>query len=318
MATAQQVGQRLLSLAVTLMTANRFLTREELRTKVYGYSDYVQGDAFARQFARDLDDVKAMGFTVVSGGSDPSSDVKDGYRVLARDALLPPIELTPAEADLVGLASTVWDQPDIAAQVGRAVTKLKSLDAEINPSALDYMRPRLMPTEPAFPILHDACLGHHPVTFSYNGSLRSVNPWKLLFRYRACYLVGEQTNGEQPGARIFKLMRMESLPVASADVFSPPAPHTVAAKAADLEPHESTQRGLLAIRIGTSYDLRSRGEPVEGTVPPGYDLVAITYASEHEIVGRVLEAGSDVLLLEPADLQAVVVARLRTLAGEEA
>ncbi|MDR0848213.1 MAG: WYL domain-containing protein [Propionibacteriaceae bacterium] len=316
MAKSQQIGHRLLSLAVTLMTATRFLTREELRTKVYGYEDYAQGDAFARQLGRDIQDVESMGFTVTTGGSDPASGVVDGYRILAKDALLPPIELTPEEADLVGLASTVWGQPDIAAQVGRAVTKLKALDVEINPSALDYMRPRLMPTEPAFPVLHEACLRHHRVRFEYNGLTREVDPWKLLFRYRACYLVGEQTNGSQPGIRIFKLMRMESLPVESSITFPPPDPELVRAKAADLEPVEPTQSALLAVRTGAGQALRTQGEPVEGDAPPGFDLVAIHYANEHELLGRVLEAGADVLLLEPTDLQGVVVARLKALAKE--
>ncbi len=305
-------SQRLINLVVVLLTAKRFLSREEIRPRVDGYAGKDEA-AFRRMFERDKDELRRMGIAVVTGSNDLDSGEDDAYRIESSSFFLPEIKLTPTEATLVGLASTVWSQDEVAADVRAAVAKLRAAGEEITQDALETLKPRLAAREPAFLTLWQALLARQPVKFTYHQKMRRVNPWRLMLRWGAWYLVCQMRDGSEPKVRIFKLARMETQPELISGHYTAPDPRLVDEKARELEPPAPLSQALLAIRLGAVPQLRRRGQPVDEPAPEGYDLVSLPYAREADIVATVLEAGSNVLVLDPPQVRDQVIARLTSL-----
>jgi len=312
---AEHKTERLINLVIALLATPRFITREQLRRRV---DDYAGRDdqSFQRMFERDKEQLRKLGIALLTGPTDIFSEENDGYRIQPDSYYLPDIHLTALESTLVGLASTVWAEPGIAAEVRQAVTKLRAAGEPVAATTLTTLVPRLTARERAFPVLWQGLIERTPVSFTYHDRRRQVNPWRLTLRNGAWYLIGEEIDltGDDR-VRIFKLARMSDLPRLGQGSFAAPDPALVADKAKSLEPEAPTAEALLAIRHGMAGELRRRGQPVDDPGPAGYDLFLVPYARGDELVGTVLEAGADVVVLQPADVRQEVIAALEQIVG---
>lgn len=312
---AERKTERLINLVIALLATPRFLTREQLRQRVEDYAGR-DDQSFQRMFERDKEQLRELGIVVLTGPTDLLSDENDGYRIQPDSYYLPDIHLTALESTLVGLASTVWAEPAIAAEVHQGVAKLRAAGEPVAPATLGTLVPRLTAREQAFPLLWQALMERRPVEFTYHDRLRQVNPWRLTLRFGAWYLIGQETGGgDDDRVRIFKLARMTDRPRVGQGSFAAPDPALVAAKAKTLEPPAPTAEALLAIRHGLAGELRRRGRPVDQPAPMGYDLVVVPYARGDELVASVVEAGADAVVLAPAELRQGVIAALEQIAG---
>ena len=312
---AQRNSERLLNLVIALLSTPRYLSREQIRTLVEGYDRATSELAFQRMFERDKEDLRALGLEILVGPTDPYTDEMDGYRIPPGDYYLPEIHLTPSEATLVGLASSVWTQPDLAGSVTSALGKLRAAGQEIQLDQASFLAPRLTAREPAFSALWEALAERTPVSFTYHGKLREVQPWRLILRSGAWYLLGEVIG---TGARIFKLARIEDAPdkTGPPGAYEIPASEVVLASTRALEPAEPTSQVRLALRECAAGSLRRRGQVLGPAPLDGYDLVEVPYAREDEILATVCAMGTDALVISPAKIRDAVVAQLRAIVEE--
>ena len=149
MTVAARRTERLLNLVICLLSTRRYLTKEEIRRSVEGYSE--GQDAFERAFERDKEELRELGIPLEIGSNDPLFDDEAGYRI-RRDAYeLPPISLAPDEMAVVGLAARFWQQASLAEASSRALLKLKAQHpADAVAEDLLGIEPRLVRDEPGF------------------------------------------------------------------------------------------------------------------------------------------------------------------------
>ena len=105
--------ERLVNLTILLLSSRRFVPREQIRSAVEGYRG-LSDDAFERMFERDKEDLRAMNVPVATGTNDSLFGDEPGYRISRTDFELPPIDFTPDETTVLGLAATVWQQASAA------------------------------------------------------------------------------------------------------------------------------------------------------------------------------------------------------------
>jgi len=309
---AARNSERLLNLVIALLAAPRFLTRDQIRDLVAGYGWETSDDAFLRMFERDKEDLRSLGVEIEVGHATASGE--DGYRIRAAHYYLPDIQLTGEESTLIGLASSVWNEPVMAGYVAQALAKLRAGGEQIGDDQVSYLAPRLNAHEPGFPVLWEALLSRAPVEFVYHGRERHVRGWKMILRSGAWYLLGEDAG---VGARLFRLSRIESAVRRTGEPGSyvmPPS-GVIAEHARRLEPATGNASVLVGLRQGRAGQLRRRGIPEPATAPDGFDSWRIPYARGDEIVQTICAAGPDAVVLEDGEIRDQVMARLRAVAG---
>src|SRR5499425_2080321 len=130
--------ERLLSLVVCLLSANRYLTAAQIREAVPGYPETF--DAFKRMFERDKDELRELGIPLETG---TAADDEIGYRISRQAYELPEIRLEPDEAAVLGLAARVWRQAELAGAAAGALLKLRAAGIEAEETTQPGIEPRL-------------------------------------------------------------------------------------------------------------------------------------------------------------------------------
>ncbi|MDR1214507.1 MAG: WYL domain-containing protein [Propionibacteriaceae bacterium] len=313
---ASRKTERLLNLVFCLLAARRYVTRDQIQASLEGYAGLSQA-AFLRTFERDKDELRGLGVPIETGPSDPLSDEADGYRIRREAFELPPLSLSVAESTLVGLAATVWREAALEPAAAGAVAKLKAGGVDVNVERAVALAPSLPTREPAFAVIWQAWISRRPVRFEYHGRARLVEPWRLVLRRGAWYVVGLEAG---VGGRVFRLSRITGQPVLDdrAGPFAPVTEADLALVGAGLDDPDPTASARLALRPDGAGALRRRGRPVAGWAPEGYRLYQVPYTREDEIVAEACAAGADVLVLDPPELRHLVLERLRQVAGSQA
>jgi len=306
--------ERLLSLVVCLLSANRYLTAAQIREAVPGYPESFE--AFKRMFERDKDELRELGIPLETG-SNSGSDDEPGYRISRQAYMLPEIRLEPDEAAVLGLAARVWRRAELAGAAEGALLKLRAAGIEAEDTTQPGIEPRLQTGEAAFGPLWEAVRDGRAVSFSYRGVGRSqaqrrrLEPWGVVNRNGRWYVVGQDTDrGEQ---RVFRLSRVEGAVsfTGAAGAVQVPAGADVraAVRAWDFEP-PAQHTGVLRVRGGAGHGLRRHAVRAEPAQEPGWDTLWVPYADNGWWSEHLASFGSDVIVLEPADLRDAVIGRL--------
>lgn len=312
---APRKSERIVNLTICLLSAPRFLPKQQIREVVEGYRD-LSDAAFERTFERDKDELRALGVPVETGHNEALFDDEPGYRIRRSDFEFPPVEFTPAEATALGAAARVWQQASVAEQTVSALAKLRAAGVEPDTDRLAALEPSVSAREPAFDTIWTATLQRRRVRFQYRGGAqeRELEPWSVTWRKGSWYVLGHDRTRDEP--RMFKMSRITSTPQLDAARGSYTVPDVdLAALARTLEPSGPDSTAVLAVRDGHAPTLTRRGEPVDVTVPlpAGYRAWRVPYASRGDVVGEVCAAGPDVLVVEPAELRAQVVEALEAV-----
>jgi proteasome accessory factor B len=170
--------ERLLNLAAALLDAERALTADELRDRVGGYPDAKA--AFRRSFERDKDDLRAMGLPIrvePVAGTDPPID---GYRMRRSDYSGTELRLEPDELAALHLATNL-------VRLDGSDSGLLKLGGRAGDVADEVGR---VPFDDALAVLIAAAADRRAVTFTYNDTPRTVEPWRLSFSRGHWYLAG--------------------------------------------------------------------------------------------------------------------------------
>ena len=306
-------SERILNLTICLLLARRFIEKSHIRRVVEGYHG-LSDAAFERTFERDKDELRAMGVPVETGSNNPLFPDEVGYRIRRKDFELPPIEFTPAETAALGLATRAWESATQAEQAVSALAKLRAAGVDPDPDRVSGLAVSIGAREPAFASVWEATVDHAPVSFSYKGQVRKVEPWAMTYRRGAWYLLGHDRGRAAP--RMFKVARID----APAQRIGKPGSYRlpevdIEAAWARLEPGGSDAEAVVAVRPGRAPELRRRARPVEQPAPPGYEAMAVSYSRTADFVGEVCAHGADVVVLAPQRIRSAVVESLRATAG---
>jgi proteasome accessory factor B len=313
----QQKSERIMNLAICLLMSRRYVDKARIREVVEGYHGL--GDAaFERTFERDKDELRGLGVPVETGSNDVFFPDEVGYRIDRKDFELPAIEFTPAETAALGLAATVWESAIQAGQTTSALAKLRAAGVDPDPSRLAALAPTIGAREPAFASIWAAYVERAPISFSYKGEPRRVEPWAMSSRRGAWYLLGRDRDKSE--TRMFKLSRVDAPATRIGKPGSYQIPEAVDPDAAwaRLEPAGADETAVVAIRPGRATGLRRRATAAAVAAPHGYEAFSVSYARVGDFVGELCAHGADVLVLGPAELRAAVIAQLGAVAGAEA
>ncbi|QPP09748.1 WYL domain-containing protein [Streptomyces bathyalis] len=316
-------AERLMNLALCLLGTRRPLTKRELRTSIEAYMEAGSDEAFNRMFERDKDDLRELGLVI---DTVESLDGDIGYRAQRDSNRLPPVALDAEEATALGLAARVWQQARLAGAASGALQKLRAAGGmpqhedggEAEPAvAHSTLEPYIPVREAAFEPLMLACRDRRPVVFDYRKSnaarpeRRQVEPWTLECWRGHWYLAG--FDRERQAERVFRLSRITGPVRSRATAFTAVVPDQVTVReTVERWAGESASRtARIRLRAGAGYPLRARATEVR-ELPGGWEELEIPYG--HGLDAWLVEFGPDVIVLEPAELRAEVVDRLRAVA----
>ena len=316
---APRKTERILNLTIALLVSGRYVPKSRIREVVEGYHD-LSDAAFERTFERDKDELRELGVPIAVGSFDPLFDDEAGYRILPGEFELPPIDLDAEEAAVVGVAARVWQHAGMADSTRSAIAKLRAAGVEPDASQLGALEPSVQASEPAFEPLWNAVLDRARVSFTYrDGSLRTLEPWGMTASKGRWYVIGRDV--DRDATRMFKLSRMSDVPrrVSRPEAYDVPDDLDLRALARSLAPREPTEQALLAVRTGHAAALRRRGRPAvtELDLPGGFEVCVVAFSDLYSAAEEISRHGSDVIVLEPAELRELVVAGLRAVAGSE-
>ncbi len=319
--------ERLLNLVIALLATRRWLTKEQIRHAVPQYAGCESTEAFDRMFERDKEDLRELGVPLVTGSDSAWFDDEPGYRIDRAAYALPEVELTAEELAVLGLASRVWQQASLAGPAARALVKLRALGVETDEESLVGVEPRVRSAEPTFEPFYAATRDRAPVSFRYRrpdgeAAERHVEPWAVTSRSGWWYVVGFDRDRGQP--RAFKLSRVTGgvRRIGRAGSYEVPDGVDAAAYVAGAPSSARDGREVrLRLRAGRCAALRLRARPddvldggvrsPDGAARAGWDLVRIPVGDPESFAEEVASNGADVVVLEPADVRAAVVRRLR-------
>ncbi len=325
MSTAD-ASERLLNLIIALSNARGRMTRTQIRSTVSGYDKPHRGDddaatkkrdaAFERMFERDKDDLRKMGIPIRTV-TDVAHGDNIGYVIDAGEAAMPPVEFTASERAVLAIAADYWQNAALGTEARRALTKVSSSAARGNVESLALGATALHSADAAVP-LAQAMQDRQAVTFTYvsaasGRAVRTVEPWRLVVRGGALYLVGLDRDREE--ARTYRTNRIEGAITAIGDVaaFDPPA-DMPATQLAESVPALTARIGL---RAESGHAIRRRAAFWENAGE--WDVFDVDYSDTDALRDEVLAlAGAARVLAPPVLVDAVrehAVAALEVAGG---
>ena len=198
--------ERLLRLIAALIDTPRFLSIEELHTRVgiargvdsAGYPE--NGLATKRAFHRDMNQLAEAGIPVIAGPVPGQERETWGYRIRKQDYSLPEMDFDADELAALHRAATAVRFDGVSG--AEALWKLGGTVGEGTDAELAEV-----PVHPALVDLFQAVTEQRLAGFDYSGEARSVEPWTLAFDQGQWYVVGhDRTRGEK---RTFRVDRIE-------------------------------------------------------------------------------------------------------------
>lgn len=304
--------ERVLDLLIALLNARTRMSKQQIRRAVRGY----HGDAaaFERTFERDKELLRSLGIPLVVEKS-PIHEDDVGYRIDMDAYAAPASQFTPEEIGVLSLAASVYNDAQWRTVAGRGVTKVRGLgpgtQEEPPPVTLSLRSP-----EPAFDVIAEAISRRQTITFPYAAldsprAKRRVQPWRLLARNRAWYVVGHDVDRGAP--RAFRLSRIAGPVLVEEPQGSYGIPESIPLGPLLEDAQEAPVTVRLAIAPERAQLLRARGT-VTGSVA-GRDVVELVTAAPRRTVQEVASYGADVVVLAPAELRDRVLAELTAAAG---
>ncbi|HSF26023.1 MAG TPA: WYL domain-containing protein [Actinomycetes bacterium] len=313
--------ERLLNLTIALLATRRFLSREEIRTMVPGYSE--RDEAFERAFERDKDDLREMGIPIETGSNSALFDDEPGYRIRRDAYALPEVTFTGDEMAVLAVAAQAWSHAALGAPAASALRKLKAYGVGLDDVVVAGLAPRVETREPAFARLWEAVRDARPVRFGYRRSgadtteERTVEPWGIVSWRGRWYVVGHDRGRE--ATRVFRLSRVRGEVTLLGRPGQVVPPSDVDLHAAVVAVAAAPARGTAQVRLrrGAGGFLRRRATAVTAA-DAEWEVLDVPYGDLRQLGEELASLGAAAVALGPAELRAEVCGRLRAAAGLEA
>jgi predicted DNA-binding transcriptional regulator YafY len=310
--------ERLLNLVICLLHTRRYLSVQEIRDAVPGYSADSE-EAFRRMFERDKEELRDLGIPLETGSDSHVHEDELGYRIARRDYELPPVSLEPDEAAALGLAARLWQSAPLAGATGSALLKLRAAGVDA-PEAGGALEPRVGSGEPAFEACLAAVTAGQSLQFSYRASgrpapeLRTLDPWGVVWWHGRWYVVGHDTARDD--VRVFRLSRIvgDATAVGAPGTVKVPPDTDLRALVARMAGEDPRTTATVRVRPGAAWALRREAAGVTTGVD-GWDRLELGYSDPERFADRVAGYGADAVVEGPDEARAAVVRRLTALAG---
>ena len=313
-------AERLMNLALCLLGTRRPLSKRELRGVHRGLPrSRVATTSFNRMFERDKDDLRELGLVIETV---ENLDGEIGYLARRDSNRLPPITLDAEEAAALGLAAKVWQQARLAGAASGALQKLRAAGHARGRATRTRpaQRPRAAHPRPRGRLrAADAGLPRPPP-----GRLRLPQGQRRPARAPARSSRGRWSAGAATGTS--RAGTATGAPSGSSGSPGSPA-RSARAPAAFTAPCPTSSPSARPSRAGPGRPPTAprgsgcarapatrcgRGPPSVRELGDGWDELEIPYG--HGLDAWLVEFGPDVVVLEPAELRADVVDRLRAVA----
>ena len=310
--------ERLLNLVICLLHTRRYLSVQEIRDAVPGYSADSE-EAFRRMFERDKQELRDLGIPLETGSDVHAHDDELGYRIARRDYELPPISLEPEEAAALGLAARLWQSSSLAGATGSALLKLSAAGVDA-PRASGALEPRVGSGEPAFEDCLEAVTHGRRLHFSYRASgrpvpeERDVEPWGVVWWHGRWYVVGHDTARDD--VRVFRLSRIvgAATPVGEPGTVKVPPDTDLRALVARMAGDDPRTTAMVRVRPGAAWALRREAAATRPGAD-GWELLEVGYSDPERFADRVAGYGADAVVEAPDEARAAVVRRLQSLSS---
>ncbi len=301
-------AERLLNLIIALTHARVRMTRAQIRSSVAGYAPPTPGRsdeearredaAFERMFERDKDELRRIGIplkTVV----DPTHGDEIGYKIDASDAKMPDIEFNSAEMAALALASEYWRGATLGPDANQGLTKVAST-AGAAPRTPLGLGARATSLSDATAVIAEARARRQAVEFEYTSestghATRTVEPWLVLIRGGADYLVG--FDRDKQAARTFRLRRVHGDVRAIGPDNSYEIPDPIPPAGSSPAP---VKVGRIGLRPEAGHALREQGTVVGSD--GDWDVLDVEYRYADQLRDAVLGLGGRARIVEPADI----------------
>jgi proteasome accessory factor B len=315
---AARRAERLVNLVICLLSTRQFLSAERIRDAVPGYeaADGAKAtdEAFKRMFERDKAELRDLGIPLETGRNS-HFDSEDGYRIRRGDYELPPIEFDAAEAAAVGLAARLWQSATLGEAARSALIKLRAAGTEVHATDAPGAMPMLDASDPSLPTLLEAARTATAVRFDYikSGAVepeqRTLEPWGVLSWRRRWYVAGFDRDRDEP--RNFRLSRITGsvTTVGKPGAFERPEKVDLLQMVAGGWPDDE-RRARVRVSGSGAGQLRRLAEAEDDGV------LTISFSDPNRLARLIASAGSGAQVLDPPDLVAAVVDRLRASAGQ--
>lgn len=221
--------ERLVNLTAALLHAERPVTAEQLRDRVPGYPD--DRSSFRRQFERDKEALRELGFPLVTLPETPNSPVRysvDRDRYYLRDPGLTPDELSALSmaAEVVrfnGLGDKrlydgIWKLEGTGSRPGPSTS---NRSGAVDAPAIDAE----LPADATLAAVFDAIATGRSISFRYRNEERRAVPRSLSFENGRWYVAAYDL--DRSDERSFRIDRIDGDVTVSASAPSatvPPAP----------------------------------------------------------------------------------------------
>jgi len=304
----QKVIERILNLLAFLLTAARPVTADEIRMTVAGY-DQDSDDAWRRMFERDKDLLRRLGVPLETLPTD-TWGVEHGYAVPRGRYALPDPELSDEERTALWLAAKVVrlgggaSGPDALFKLGGAplVTAGEPLAADLGSGG------------EVLADLFVAVTERRKASFIYAERPRLALAYGLVHRRGHWYVVGPEDGSTT--IKVFRVDRMSGLDLED-EVGSFERPEGFRAGEAIPEaPWEAGPGDAEAVvRFDQSIAWWARHQLVGGSVvtdrPDGSLDARLRVANPEAFIGWVLSFDADAEILEPIELRARLLEKVR-------
>lgn len=303
----QRVIERILNLLAFLLTAERPVTADEIRTTVAGY-DQESDAAWRRMFERDKDLLRSLGIPLETMPTD-AWGVEHGYTVPRDEYALPDPGLTDQERAALFLAAKVvriggTSGADALFKLGGAplVAAGEPLAADLGSEADVLARLFVALTEKRF------------AGFVYGDRSRSVAAYGLVHRRGHWYLVGPEQ-----GSSTVKVFRVDRIP--SVDLGAEPGAfeRPEGFRAGDAIPSAPWEAGPEDAKATVRFDpsiawwarrrLGGSGRAIERD--DGGLEVTLDVANPEAFVGWILSFDTAAEILEPPELRRRLVEKVQ-------
>jgi len=197
--------ERLLNLTMTLLETPRPLTSSEIRDRVPGYPD--NDASFRRSFERDKDSLREMGIPLSLEEIAFSDPPTEGYRIRKDDYYLHDPGFDPDELAALHLAASA-----VKLDSAHGLEGLWKLGGVFDDNVTDRADGSqinatvALPGDPNLGPLFSAVAEQRVATFTYRGTTRHVDPYRLDFQRGRWYLTGfDNVRAEERNFRVDRI-----------------------------------------------------------------------------------------------------------------
>ena len=303
--------ERLVNLTVALLEARMPMTLAEIKRRT-GY--YSSGDAASarRMFERDKDELRRLGVPVETRPV-PHSD-EYGYLIARGRYELPDVDLTGEEVAALAVAVRLTGADGTPLALAKLAARAPDpVELEAAPTTRLELSP-----EPVDEVA-EAIVERQPLAFDYRAAdgtqgRRTVDPYGVVQRRSAWYLVGR--DHDRDALRAFRLDRMRSSPepVGEPGGYEPPGDLDIAG--AVQGPGDDVVEAEVAVVPRATWSLALRGGSDTGRrTDDGRAVWRLPDVAPLRDRSFLLGLGADVEVLAPESLRAAVVAALEAVSG---